>query len=312
MWPALKTRRRAPSRTASAASRIDARGLRRSAAAAGSAISMRSGVSSDLDVERGRPRMPRQLALDRARVADEQQPDLQMTRGDQRPVDDAAGPVVAAHRVDGDAHRSATSCQLAGLQLASVRPRTRRDVRASPSNWRLSTSSVTGRLEAGSERSCRLCLVDRPDLAALVVAAVRADLVRRLSLPGTADRCRPARPSARRGCGAWRSGSSNAGVSDWASQFSFCRFSSPLSGASRGIFPPRLRSRTRCRSDSRRTRAQPAAGLAAQRLHRQRELELLAQQLDHVEHAVAVERGREIVLVDLALGIRRRLSACGT
>ena len=29
-----------------------------------------------------------------------------MTRGDQRAVDDAAGAVVAAHRVDGDAHQS--------------------------------------------------------------------------------------------------------------------------------------------------------------------------------------------------------------
>ena len=62
----------------------------------------------DVDVERGRARMARQLALDRRRaIADEQQADLQMTRGDERSVDDAAGPVVAAHRVDGDAHQAA-------------------------------------------------------------------------------------------------------------------------------------------------------------------------------------------------------------
>ena len=51
-------------------------------------------------------RMARQLALDRAGVADEQQPDLQVTRGDERAVDDDRRARVAAHGVDGYAHHS--------------------------------------------------------------------------------------------------------------------------------------------------------------------------------------------------------------
>ena len=178
-------RGRAPSRTASAATRIDARGLRRSAAAAGSAISMRFGRVEDLDVERA---LRRDAATARARwrrVADEQQPDLKMPRGDERPVDDAAGRVVAAHRVDGDAQ-----CQ---RQLSAVSYQAR--------SWQLG---------AGSS----LRFFDRPDLAALVVAAVRADLVRRLgflALRAGADRHRLERVVRAALGGA---ASSNAGVLD--------------------------------------------------------------------------------------------------
>ena len=52
--------------------------------------------------------------------------------------------------------------------------------------------------------------------------------------------------------------------------------------------------------------AQPAARLRAERLHRQRELKLLAQHLDDVQRPFAVVRGRQIVFGDFALPGRRR------
>ncbi len=61
-----------------------------------------------------------------------------------------------------------------------------------------------------------LGFVDRADLAALVVAAVRADLVRRLRLTALRTRARPARDSTRRGCAAWPCASWNGGVWDSA------------------------------------------------------------------------------------------------
>ena len=99
---------RAPRRrraTASAATRIDARGLRRSAAAGDSAISIDSGASTISTSSAAGVGMPRELgARSRRAIADEQQADLQVPRRDERAVDDAAGAVIAAHRVDGDAH----------------------------------------------------------------------------------------------------------------------------------------------------------------------------------------------------------------
>ena len=82
-----------------------------------------------------------QLTLDRASVADEQESNLEMTGSDQRAIDDACGRLVATHRVDGDTH------------------------------------SVVSRFVVSRES---LFLWDGAHLAALVVAAVRADLVRRL------------------------------------------------------------------------------------------------------------------------------------
>ena len=75
----------------------------------------RIGGVDDLEIERSGAGMTRQLALDDVTVADEEQPHLKVTRGDQGAVDDRAGPKVAAHRVDGDAHAfqlSALSFQL--------------------------------------------------------------------------------------------------------------------------------------------------------------------------------------------------------
>jgi hypothetical protein len=110
--PALKSASARRLRTASAATRMDARGLRRSAAAAGSAISTHSGASSVSIVQRVAPGCRLSSASTTPR-ADEQQPDLQVPGRDKGSVDDAAGPMVTAHGVDGDAHQnSLASCQL--------------------------------------------------------------------------------------------------------------------------------------------------------------------------------------------------------
>ena len=83
-------------------------GLRRSAAAADSAISTHSGASSDVDFERARDRVTRKLGVDhradRRRAAGRSAGDA---RRDERAVNDAAGTVIAAHGVDGDAHSAA-------------------------------------------------------------------------------------------------------------------------------------------------------------------------------------------------------------
>jgi hypothetical protein len=58
--------------------------------------------------------MARQLALDRRGVADENEPDLQVPRSDERTVDDAARGVVAAHGIYSYTHaRGSTGfCQI--------------------------------------------------------------------------------------------------------------------------------------------------------------------------------------------------------
>ena len=57
----------------------------------------------DVDVERRGTRVACEFSLDKGAVSREQQPDLQMPRGDECPIDDGAGAVIAAHGVDGDA-----------------------------------------------------------------------------------------------------------------------------------------------------------------------------------------------------------------
>ena len=79
------------------------------------------GGVQDVDVEPGDAGMPGQLPLDQVAATDQEQTDLQVTRGDERSVDDARGGLVAAHRVNGDAQcvrvrEQATSCQLASRQ----------------------------------------------------------------------------------------------------------------------------------------------------------------------------------------------------
>ena len=79
VWPALNSASARPSRTASAATRIDARGLRRSAAPRTPPSRCAPGASSDLDVERrtaprvarrARARLPRRRRRAAARPAD--------------------------------------------------------------------------------------------------------------------------------------------------------------------------------------------------------------------------------------------------
>ena len=73
--------------------------------------------------------MPGQLPLDHVAAADQQQTDLQVTRGDEGSVDDARGGLITPHRVDGDAQ-----CQLPAASY-QLRPQ---------------SGSFQPRLEAGS------------------------------------------------------------------------------------------------------------------------------------------------------------------
>ena len=121
VWPALKSAAACPSRTASAATRIDASGLRRSAADADSAISMRSGAWRMRTSTASAPGMPRQRVLDDVARADEQQADLQTSGSDQRPADDGVWRMVATHRVDGDSEHESFQLPASGCQLAAFR-----------------------------------------------------------------------------------------------------------------------------------------------------------------------------------------------
>ena len=107
VWPALKSASARPSRTASAATRIEARGFRRSASAALSDISMRSGASMIWTSIR-RNRLATGWRASSASIAaaspDEQQPDLEVPRRDERAIDDDGRPGVTAHGVDRDTH----------------------------------------------------------------------------------------------------------------------------------------------------------------------------------------------------------------
>jgi hypothetical protein len=58
-----------------------------------------------------------QLAGDGGARADQQQADLQVPRRDQRSVDNAAGPLVTAHRVNGNTQ---DSCQLSALSSQPI------------------------------------------------------------------------------------------------------------------------------------------------------------------------------------------------
>jgi hypothetical protein len=66
--------------------------------------------------------MPGQLPLDQVAATNQEQTDLQVTRGDECSVDDARGGLIAAHRVNGDAQSepSALSYQ---LSESASRPR---------------------------------------------------------------------------------------------------------------------------------------------------------------------------------------------
>ena len=105
--PALKSAAASPPATSSAATRIDARGLRRSAAAGASAIPMTSGASTIRCRARGRRDAGRSAASSAGRAPDQREPEIEVPRRRQRAVDDRPRRVVAAHRVDGDADHGA-------------------------------------------------------------------------------------------------------------------------------------------------------------------------------------------------------------
>ena len=295
VWPALNSA--APRRRATASA---ATGSTRAACAAAppprdSAMLDRLGR-----VERSRTSSARRAGMPRAArarsraVADEQQPDLQMPRRDQRAVDDAAP---GRRRRPSRRWRCASvSCPAASSPPATLPAPTR--ITSQPNadgNWNWN-------------RIADLCFFDRPDLAAVVVAAVRADLVRRLRLrwhcgqspTGTGFSASCVRRLAVRVFECRRFG---FGTSSSPSR----RFSKPLSGRQPRIFPARLAVARRRGSGSCRTpgtaRGTPRAhsgfiGSASWNCSRIRSIE--------VQHALAVERRRQIVFVDLALRLRRR------
>ena len=107
--PALKSADASPLTTASAATLIDAPGLRRSAADGDSSIPTTSGASTMRTRSRSMSRVSRvlvELGLDRVAVPDKQDAEIEMTYGRQRPVHDIARRLVAAHCVDCDPDHS--------------------------------------------------------------------------------------------------------------------------------------------------------------------------------------------------------------
>ena len=122
--PALNRAEARPSRTASAATRIDARGLRRRAVAAGSAMSMRSGASRIWTSSDPLPGCRCELTFDRQSVADQQESGLQMARSHQSAAHDARGRVVAPHRVDSDTQRQFQSSYQLPVASSCTDPKT--------------------------------------------------------------------------------------------------------------------------------------------------------------------------------------------
>src|SRR5262245_55828162 len=128
------------------------------------------------------------------------------------------------------------------------------------------------------------------------------------SARGTAGRGRSSPRAARRACAAWRCASWSVYVLDlaWLVLQSLQRRQS-------GILPLR-RTRARPGVPVRATlRAQSRTVLAAQRFHRQREIELFAQQLVQIDLMLPIHTGIEILVADLSilarsLGLDRQVS----
>jgi hypothetical protein len=78
----------------------------------------------------------------------------------------------------------------------------------------------------------------------------------------------------------------------------------PLERRQPGIFPLWLARALGAVQVSPALGAQAAARLRAQRLHRQRELKLLAQHLNHIQRSFAIEGGRQVLVPDLMLAPR--------
>src|SRR5262245_180399 len=148
--------------------------------------------------------------------------------------------------------------------------------------------------------------VDGPGLATAVVAAVRADTVRRLRLVAVrtlrqTDRLECVMRAALRGprLRVLSFGIRHLGSFAVLSAFSF----QVLQGSHSWIVPVApagARTTIQIRAAD---RAQSAAILAAQRLHRQRQVELLPHQLTEIDLVVLVERRREIVFLDFPFAL---------
>src|SRR5260221_2171734 len=308
VWPALKSASAWPSRTASAATRIEARGLRRSASAGLSDISTRSGASMIWTSMR-RNRLATGWRASSASIA-------------------AASPT-----------SSSPTCR---CLAATSAPSTTTDGPASPP-----MASIAIRIAAGScqlpasswkrDAGGWNLFFDRLDLPAGVIAAVTAHLVRELhfvalrTLAAADRRQRVVRPALGR-----------AGLRMSAFGIRH-RSATPLFLTSLGggpSFVPHLAARSRpfgLPSGARllavailhetlqhrqpwigplgragagplvqirpAVHAQAFAHGLAQRFHRQREHELLVHQLAEVDRVFPVEGGRQIVFGDFPLGI---------
>ena len=105
VWPALTSAAASPRATDSAATRIEARDFRRSAARRRflHADDVRRIEDADARAARRRDASPARRESTSAGPG-EIQTEIEMPRGGQRAVDDAAGSVVAPHRVYGDAN----------------------------------------------------------------------------------------------------------------------------------------------------------------------------------------------------------------
>ena len=182
--------RTADLRTASAATRMDARGLRRSAAAAGSAISTHSGASSVSMSSAAAPGCRLSSASTTPRAPTSSRPICRCRAATRAPSMMLPGPW--SPPMASMAMRIRTASQLSAPSLTAIpalarNPNARHPregegsilLRSKPKARRAGKS----RPAAGSwelKRGWAISLVDGPNLAALVVAAVRTDMMRRL------------------------------------------------------------------------------------------------------------------------------------
>ena len=243
--PALNTAAAWPSRTASAASRIDARGLRRSAAEAGSPIPMDFGR---VENARGRPRRRRDGAPARVYVGRRARPAAT------RPADACAATSAPSMMLRGPS--SPPIASIAIRMLGRRRGPARRARRTAGPGTRTGAGrhSQCRMLETGADARQRSLTLPRRDGPGAPCSSHSGRRPGEAPSPrGTAGTHRQARAAARHGSGAWPSASSNAGVWDWARVSSPSLDSISFSAAPAAGLPTPACSRSRSGSDSRRT-----------------------------------------------------------
>ncbi len=146
VWPALNSAAAWPAATCSAATRIDARGLRRSAFAGDSLMSITSGASMTRTSRSLASGWRAELGANQVRAADEVDTEPEIARGRDGAINGMRRRMIAAHRVNRYAHADRV------------------------------------KLIGGSFESVDSVFVDGTDLARAIVAAVRAHAVRGLRL----------------------------------------------------------------------------------------------------------------------------------